>query len=145
MIKIIHLYDTTGIIKNWHFFIEGIETVLEHAEKDQSIESVLNNLMSGKWFMWTVFIDKKYVGFFVGREDVTPYGEKSFLIVQCYLKKGTPKEAFGEIAKECETLAVKAKYDKVKCYSLRKGMEKKLNMLGYKIGYIEYYKEVGNG
>lgn len=144
-VKIIHLYDTTAIAKNWHFFVEGVEKVLDHSEKDMNITFVYNNLMAGRWYMFTVFNNNKYVGFFIVKEDSTPFGERNVIVVQCYLKPGTDKNIFGEVVKECEELAKKSKCQKVKCYSLRKGMEKFVKPFGYKTGYIEYYKEVADG
>ncbi len=144
-VKIIHLYDTTAIAKNWHFFVEGMEKILEYVPCEYNVDYLYNMLMSGVWSMYIVFIDDKYVGFYsCTQHQQHPHSPKNLIITQCFLKPGVPKDTFGLILEECVKLAKTLQCKRHIGYSYRNGMERRLKEYGYKVGVIEFYKEVDN-
>lgn len=131
------------IPKHFGHFIEGVEKVLDHSDHDLDLATVYNHLLSGAYLMYAVYEEKKLLGFYVGRYDLKPDGSVDFVVVQFYLKPDVDSDTFALVEKALCDIAATTKCKRVRCYSLRKGMGKRLIPLGYREGYIEYIKEIG--
>lgn len=140
--KIISLYDTVAIAKNWSFFIDGVKAILKHSAKDTNFTTIYNDLLGQKIFMWVIFIDNVYSGFFTAKFRYIPDGDGIMTVIQCFLKPTVPKEILGKVSEHINEIAKKANCKYIKCYSLRTGMEKRIKAFGFNPSYLEFIKEV---
>lgn len=144
MIKVIQVRQD-AIAKHFGNFTKGVEKVLDHSDTDLDLVTVYNNLLTGLYLMWAIYQDTRLVGFYVGRYDLRMDGTVDFVAVQFYIVPDADSDLFAEIEKAVCATAKQSKCKRVRCYSMRKGMGKRLIPLGYKEGYVEYVKEVGDG
>lgn len=141
--SLIPLYEPTAIIKNWRFFIEGIEKIMLHGDDDVSEATILNRLLAGQLLLWICFLDGKYCGFVTTKIDEVPLGKKYLWIVHLYLTPHTPKDVFLNGMEQIEEFAKKYNCDKLKFYTSRdKPFAKRLSELGWHTSYTEFVKEI---
>lgn len=141
MIKLIPILPTK-VLANWHKLAGDVRSVLKYSNGDMTEETTLNNLLSGDMVLMAAFKDDKHIGHVILSFKKCLSGENVLTVVQAYVKKECPFDAFTEICKEVVNLAKKHGCNKVKCYSLRKGMARRLEPIGFKPSYVEYVKEV---
>src|SRR3990167_783189 len=145
--KLVPLYNTNAVLKNWHHFSEGLEMVLAHTIGNTNLTVVLNEALAGELLLWIGFLDGIYCGFVTTKieqavlKDIA--GVKKFLsVIHLYIKKGTDKQIFIDWFNLLNDFAKRMKCDELRMWSPRDGWEKKLDKLGWNKTYVEYVLEV---
>lgn len=142
----IEFYRVTSreeIISRWGMIRNGFVAILEKGTGDDSLELILNDLMSGYYILWIVEQDDDFAGLFTTRVEKGFYHDEPilFLLVKhLYLNKKDPTIVVGvrdkadEIVRECGCKFVKV-------YSTL-DIARHMEMLGFARGYTEYIREV---
>ena len=141
--KLIPLYRTDAVLKNWHYFSEGMERVMVFTNGDTNLTQVLNEIMAGETLLWLVIMDDEYRGFLTTKITQTPFGVKSLWLVHLWLKPGTDQDVFLNGLHELNEFARLSDCNLIRMYTLRdKGFVRKLLPMGWKTGYQEFTREV---
>ena len=153
--KLIPVYDTNAIFKNWNCYAEGMEKVLAHTVSgDSNLITVRAELLSGKLLLWEGLLDNVYCGFAttkteqVAAPEVT--GVNRFLsIIHLYIKsdlskfsKASSNEIFINGMKILNEFAKNMKCDQLRMWTPREEYGQKIEPLGWKKTYVEYVLEV---
>ncbi len=144
--KLIPLYDTQAIIKNWAYISEGMEQVLVYTENDTSLTKILNKLLSGQMLLWIAFVDNIYSGFLT--TEIVDYPDntgitRSLWICQLYAKPFLSEKIWKEGIEIIQKYAEQMNCNNIRFWTKRdKGWEKKLESEGFKRGYTEFIKNL---
>lgn len=132
-----------GIINGWPVISKGMEKVLGYSNGNETMENIFNEITSGQSFLWIVFIDSKYVGFFTTMINQPLNGDRYLIIKSMYSKNPVDKEIYTDVLNKIEEMAKKAECKRISFYTLREdAFERKLATFGFKKGYVEFIKEV---
>ena len=143
MFKLIPLYNTESVLKNWKHLSEGMEKVLTYSNNDTNMDEVLNNILSGKLLMWIGFDNNEYCGFVTTSWEVKPTIGKFLWIVHAYGKQGLDPSVLSQALNRLVKYAQEFKAKRVKFYTLRdKAWERKLKKHKFKPSYVEFIREV---
>jgi hypothetical protein len=140
------------IFKHMHNFLDGVQRIIEHSVEDISSDEIYNDVLKARFgsrgellpdmlYMWVILIDDKYAGFITTRLDVKFRACTYLTLKHVYLKNDLPKNV---IEKGFEFfIKKKAEWNikRVRGFSKRKGWGKRLENLGWKESYTEYYYE----
>ena len=143
MFKLIPLYNTESVLKNWKHLSEGMEIVLSHSNGDSDIDEVLNDILSGKLLMWIGFDNNEYCGFVTTIWEIKPTVGKFLLIAHAYGRNGLDPSVLMQGLDRLVKYAQEFKAKRVKFYTLRdKAWERKLRKYKFKPSYVEFIREV---
>jgi len=142
-LKIMPITSMQGIINAWPVISKGMEKVLGYNNGDDTMESVFNEIVSRQCFLWIVFMDNKYIGFFTTKINQPLNGDRYLIINSIYSKESTDKESHIKVLNKIEEIAKKAGCKRISMYTLRdKAFNRILAPFGWKQGYQELIKEV---
>ena len=143
-VKLIEIQDNTTIIAKWKFFSDGVQSILQSLDGEESEATILNDFLANKIFMRVVFVDEVYSGFVTFNLSSILNGKTFLNIVGIYLKKELPRTVLDKVLKSMEEFGEKNKCDIVRFITSRfRGAEKRLTGKGWGMKYMEFQKDIG--
>lgn len=142
--KLIPVWNSNAVLKNWKTFTEGLEKVCELSAGTESLGTVYNKLLAGELLLWAAYIDDEYCGFCVSQLINDTDGIRHLLIHSLYGKDGKMDKGWYEFGlKQMEEQAKQYGCKTVKFYTVRdRAFAKILEPFGYKVERTLFSKEV---
>lgn len=144
-LRLIPLYDTTAVLKNFKYLVDGLEAVIKYTDGDSSIEKILNDVLSGRLLMWIGFYNSEYCGYVTTSISTIANGDRTLWIMHAYKK---PNLGGLDVLAEGQRILIDyaRRYNckTIRFYTLRgKAFERKLKGYGWKQTYQEFCQEIG--
>jgi len=136
-----------NVLKHWEFFGKDMQALFDKYDKttDDSVDSMLNGILSDNAWFFAGFEDGKYFGFTVLQPFIQKNGDKALLIRAVYTHKDVKKSkgyinTFMDVVNE---QALKIQAIKLNFHTSRnKAFEKMLTNKGWKVKEVVFEREV---
>ena len=131
------LLDKNEIDQNWPILVVMLNKVLKHTHGEETELSVKEAIVNEDISVILLWDNNVIIGFFT----INPC-KNILYIPHVYINNGKSKEYLNLINNKAEEIGKILNCNIIRVYSDRIGMGRRIRPLGWKVGYIEYVKEI---